>query len=271
MTDADRPEPVESPLIAAATAGSAVMHGFFSRKGGVSQGIYRGLNVGIGSADDRERVMENRARVSRWFALAPDRLATLHQVHSPEVQIVTMANWQDRPKADGMVTRQPGIVLGVLAADCGPVLFADPQAGVIGAAHAGWRGALDGVLEATVDAMERLGAVRGRIVACLGPSISQDNYEVGPEFIDRFLARDPDHARWFRTSDRSGHAMFDLRGLSLARLAKAGLRAEKIDACTYIDEARWYSYRRTTHRAEPDYGRQISAIALREDDHGPAL
>lgn len=271
MPETRGPEPVRSALLDAATKGSPIRHGFFSRAGGVSEGIYRGLNVGIGSDDVRENVLANRARVAGWFSLAPDRLVTLHQVHSPDVHVATRENRHERPKRDGVVTNEPGIAIGVLAADCGPVLFADAAAGVIGAAHAGWRGALDGVLENTIAAMEALGADRGRIVACLGPSISQQNYEVGPEFIARFLAADADNDRWFAPSDREDHALFDLRGMSVARLKAAGIAAEKIEACTYADETLWFSYRRTTHRGEPDYGRQISAIAMRENDNGTAL
>ena len=256
------PEPVRSPLLDAATEASSIRHGFFSRTGGISEGIYRGLNVGLGSDDDQEKVRENRARVAGWFGLESDRLATLHQVHSADIHVATAENRAERPKCDGVVTNEPGIVLGVLTADCGPVLFCDAQNGVIGAAHAGWRGAFDSVLENTVAAMETLGADRAKIVACLGPSISQDNYEVGPEFIGRALTVSKDNDRWFVPSERDGHAMFDLRGMTVDRLGKSGIRAAMIDACTYADEEAWFSYRRTTHRGEPDYGRQISAIAI---------
>lgn len=271
MPETRGPEPVRSALLDAATKAAPISHGYFSRRGGVSEGVYRGLNVGIGSNDDRERVMENRARVAGWFALAADRLVTMHQVHSPDIHVATRANRGERPKCDGVVTNEPGIVLGVLSADCGPILFADAGAGVIGAAHAGWRGAFDGVAENTIAAMETLGADRSRIVACLGPSISQANYEVGPEFVEKFLAADAGNARWFASSERPGHAMFDLRGMTVARLLAAGIEAEMIDACTYADEDLWFSYRRTTHRGEPDYGRQISAIAIRESDNGTAF
>jgi polyphenol oxidase len=256
------PDPVRSPLLDAAAEGSGIRHGFFSREGGVSDGIYRGLNVGLGSDDDPSNVLENRARVAAWFGLGPDRLATLHQIHSADVHVATTDNPGERPKCDGVVTRQPGLILGVLTADCGPILFCDAENGVIGAAHAGWRGAFDGVLENTIARMEELGADRSKIVACLGPSISQDNYEVGPEFIGRALTADKANERWFVPSVRGGHAMFDLRGMTIHRLEKAGIRAAMIDACTYADEEAWFSYRRTTHRGEPDYGRQISAIAI---------
>lgn len=265
------PIPVTSVFLEEAARAASIAHGFFNRQGGVSDGIYGSLNVGLGSADDRASVLENRARITNWFSLPADRLATVHQVHSPRVHVVTRDNRAERPEADAMVTRDPGLVLGVLSADCGPVLFADADNGVIGTAHAGWRGALDGVLENTVDAMLALGAARGSIVACLGPSISQPNYEVGPEFIERFVARNADHERWFSAAERPGHALFDLRGMTLSRLLATGIRAEMVDACTYEDEAAWFSYRRTTHRQETDYGRQLSAITLKENDNGPAL
>lgn len=255
--------PVQSPLFGAA-AGPAIAHGYFTRQGGVSQGIYRGLNVGLGSNDEQARVGENRARVARWFDAEPQRLATVHQVHSPDAIIVDGSYDGARPRADALVTATPGIVLGVLSADCGPVLFADPQAGVIGAAHAGWKGALGGVLESTIEAMISRGARRGRILACLGPSISPRHYEVGPEFVERFLAADAAYGAFFSPSGNNGHAMFDLPGLTIRRLTEAGVTAENLDICTYADEDRFFSYRRTTHRREPDYGRQISAICIRE-------
>jgi len=261
MKDDALPLPLESPLLERHAAG-AVRHGFFTRAGGVSEGIYRGLNVGLGSHDARENVLENRARVCRWFRVAPERLATVHQVHSPDVVTVDDGYDGARPAADALVTATPGLILGVLTADCGPILFCDPEARVVGAAHAGWKGALTGVLENTVAAMERLGARRERIVASLGPSIGGRNYEVGPEFVERFLAVDAGHARFFAPSQKPGHALFDLPGLTTERLRKAGVTAENLDICTYPDEGRFFSYRRTTHRQEPDYGRQISAIML---------
>jgi YfiH family protein len=262
MKDQAPPTPIESPLLAE-RAGKAALHGFFTRAGGVSEGIYRGLNVGLGSKDERGRVEENRARVARWFAVAPGRLATVHQVHSPDVVAVDETYDGSRPEADALVSATPGVVLGVLAADCGPILFCDPDARVVGAAHAGWKGALYGVLENTITAMERLGATRGSILASLGPSISRRNYEVGPEFVERFLGVDRRYERYFTSSGKPGHAMFDLPGLTTQRLADAGVTAENLDLCTYPDEERFFSYRRTTHRQEPDYGRQISAIMLR--------
>lgn len=262
MKDDAPPLPIESPLLAR-NAADAARHGFFTRAGGVSEGLYRGLNVGLGSQDARDNVLENRARVCRWFGVAPGRLATVHQVHSPDVVTVDGRHDGARPDADALVTATPGLVIGVLTADCGPILFCDPETRVIGAAHAGWKGALTGVLENTIEAMERLGARRGRILASLGPSIGRENYEVGPEFVERFLAADADHARFFTPSQRPGHALFDLPGLTTERLVKAGVTAENLGICTYADEERFFSYRRTTHRQEPDYGRQIAAIMAR--------
>lgn len=258
-----RPSPLQGPALGAFD-NAGIAHGFFTREGGVSEGLYAGLNVGLGSKDDPALIRENRIRVAGWFGEELDHLATLYQVHSPDVVIVDRPVSGERPEADGQVTNKPGIVLGVLTADCGPVLFADAKAGVIGAAHAGWKGAFDGVLENTIVAMEGLGAHRENIVASLGPSIAQRNYEVGPEFYDRFMARNPDWARFFTSSGKEGHYLFDLPNLTVSRLAKAGVRAENLDICTYADEDRFFSYRRTTHRKEPDYGRQISAIMLRE-------
>ncbi|MCG5479622.1 peptidoglycan editing factor PgeF [Sinorhizobium alkalisoli] len=263
MQDDASISPVQSPLLGA-MAGREITHGFFTRQGGVSEGIYRGLNVGLGSNDDQARVGENRARVARWFDTEPRRLATVHQIHSPDAIVVDASFDGIRPDADALVTATPGIVLGVLSADCGPVLFADPEARIIGAAHAGWKGTLGGVLESTIAAMVSLGARRKRIVACLGPSISRQHYEVGPEFVEHFLAADARHASFFSPSGRNGHAMFDLPGLTIEKLTEAGVTAENLDICTYADEGRFFSYRRTTHRQEPDYGRQISAICLRE-------
>ncbi|MGG6898129.1 peptidoglycan editing factor PgeF [Rhizobium sp. BR 315] len=257
------PTPIASTLLSA-TKAAGIRHGYFTRAGGVSEGIYRGLNVGLGSKDEREHVQENRRRVADWFGLPLQRLATVHQVHSPDVVTIVADYDGNRPEADAMVTATPGIALGVLAADCGPILFADPENRVIGAAHAGWKGALTGVLENTIDAMEALGAKREAIIACLGPSISQASYEVGPEFVDRFLAHDPSYAKYFAPSERTGHAMFNLPALTVDRLRKAGVTADSLNLCTYPDSDRFFSYRRTTHAKEPDYGRQISAIAIEE-------
>jgi len=264
MQDLPLPTPIESPLLSQA-AGSRIRHGFFTREGGVSEGIYAGLNVGVGSSDDRDRVMENRARVAAWFGLGADRLATVHQVHSPDVVVVDETYAGDRPKVDAMVTSVPGVALGVLSADCGPILFADGRNGVIGAAHAGWKGALGGVLENTIDAMVALGAARETITAVLGPSIGPASYEVGPEFVERFLGFDPSYAQFFTPSEKPGHTMFDLPALTISRLRQAGVTADTLGLDTYPDAGRFYSYRRTTHAQEPDYGRQISAISIREE------
>lgn len=252
--------------ILTAQALAPLRHGFFTRKGGASSGIFSGLNCGPGSSDLSEVVAINRARVAAAMAAEPDHLITLHQIHSTEVLTVTAPLPGDpanaRPRADAMVTATPGLVLGVLTADCQPVLFADAGAGVVGAAHAGWRGSRDGVLEATLAAMERLGAQRARITAVIGPTISQTAYEVGPEFVEAFIDDDRDSARFFArgTGDR---AQFNLPGYSLARLRAAGVsHAEWTGHCTYCDPERFYSYRRATHAGEADYGRLISVIRL---------
>jgi len=241
-----------------------VRHAFFTRDGGVSHGIYASLNGGVGSNDAPEKVAENRARMAEALGVAPDRLLTPYQIHSADVAVADEP-WthEARPRADAIVTRTPGLAIGVSTADCGPLLFADNEAGVIGAAHAGWRGAFTGVIEATIAAMEKLGAERSRIAAALGPTISQQNYEVGPEFVERFLAADVDNARFFTASERAGHAMFDLNGYIADRVQRAGiLDFADLGLCTYADPDRFYSYRRTTLRGEPDYGRHINAIAL---------
>lgn len=234
-----------------------VRHGFFTRRGGVSEGIYAGLNCGIGSADAAEAVATNRARVA---AAMEGPLRGVHQVHSAEVVTVDGPLPEPRPKADAMVTNVPGEVLTILTADCQPVLFHSSD-GVIGAAHAGWKGAQAGVLEATVAAMEALGARPGTIRAAIGPTISQRAYEVGSEFFETFADDDPEAARFFvnGTGDRY---LFDLPGYGLARLRDAGVTAEWIGHCTYSDPDRFYSYRRATHAKDGDYGRLISAIRL---------
>jgi YfiH family protein len=240
-----------------------IRHAFFTREGGVSTGLYASLNGGLGSSDDQARVRENRRRMTERLGLPPEALVSLYQLHSAAVLTVERPWGSDRPKADAMVTKVPGVALGISTADCGPVLFADAGAQVIGAAHAGWRGALSGIIEATVASMETLGARRERIVAALGPMIRQDAYEVGPEVAAAFRADDPANERLFRPAARNGHAMFDLPGYIGARLRRAGLaRFVDVGLCTYSDERRFYSYRRATHRREQDYGRLISAIAL---------
>jgi YfiH family protein len=241
-----------------------IRHAFFTRAGGVSQGIYESLNGGIGSKDAPENVRENRARMAAALGVAPTHLVSCFQIHSPNV-VVAEVPWtrENSPRADAIVTRAAGLAIGVGTADCGPVLFADGEAGVVGAAHAGWKGALTGVLEATIVAMERLGAVRARISAAIGPLIRQPNYEVGAEFVERFTAADAANARYFMPSARPNHAMFDLPGFIRSRLERAEIAGiEDLGLCTYADPARFFSYRRTTHRAEPDYGRHVNAIAL---------
>jgi YfiH family protein len=241
-----------------------VRHAFFTRQGGVSQGIYASLNGGIGSRDAAAHVAENRALMAAAVGVRPENFLTPFQVHSPDVAVVDEPWPADvRPRADALVTRTPGVAIGVSTADCGPVLFADPVARVIGAAHAGWRGALTGVLEATIAAMERCGAVRDQIAAAAGPMIRQSNYEVGPEFVVRFVAADAANDRFFAAGSRPGHALFDLAGYIVARLAAAGIRQiEDVGRCTYEDDMAFFSYRRSVHRREPDYGRHINAIAL---------
>jgi YfiH family protein len=239
---------------------------FFTREGGVSEGLYAALNCGYGSGDDPEAVRENRRRAMERFDLAPDALVTLYQVHSPTVVEVEQP-WRPggAPKADGMVTAKRNLALGILTADCAPVLFADAEAGVIGAAHAGWRGAFTGVLEETVAAMTRLGASPGKIRAAIGPCIAQSSYEVGPEFHERFVSADSDNAAFFRASSRPSHHLFDLGGYVTRRLESLGL-AEILTTGedTAADAARYFSYRRATLAGEKDYGRLLSAIALKD-------
>lgn len=247
--------------ILTAEALSPVRHGFFTRKGGASSGIFRGLNCGPGSTDLSEVVAINRARVAAAMDVEPDHLVSINQVHSADVVHVT-GPLAERPRADAMVTATPGLALAILTADCQPVLMADAEAGVIGAAHAGWRGARDGVLEATIDAMEALGAERERIVAVIGPTISQAAYEVGPEFLEGFLDEDRDNARFF-AQGKGDKALFDLPAFGLHRLRAAGVgHAEWTRHCTYSDPERFFSYRRTTHAGEADYGRLVSVIRL---------
>ncbi|WP_146344194.1 peptidoglycan editing factor PgeF [Falsiphaeobacter marinintestinus] len=238
-----------------------VRHGFFTRKGGASSGVFSGLNCGSGSSDQSAAVEINRQRVAEAMDVEKSALVGVHQVHSADVVTVTQAT-SERPKADALVTSTPGIALSILTADCQPVLFADHDAQVIGAAHAGWRGALDGVLEATVDAMEALGADRANVVAVIGPSISQRAYEVGPEFFETFMMEDPDYARFFAGGE-GDRMQFDLPAFGLHRLRSTGVGiADWNRHCTYFDEDRFYSYRRSTHAREADYGRLISAIRL---------
>ncbi|MFC3613996.1 peptidoglycan editing factor PgeF [Lutimaribacter marinistellae] len=240
---------------------SSIRHGFFTRRGGASSGIFSGLNCGRGSSDQNEAVALNRERVAKAIGVEASSLVGVHQIHSSKVVKITDAE-HERPTADAMVTATPGIALSVLTADCQPVLFADLENGVIGAAHAGWRGAMDGVLDSTISAMEEMGANRDHIVAVIGPTISQRNYEVGPEFFDEFMSDDSENARFFANGE-GDRMLFDLPGYGLHRLRAAGVdAAEWIRHCTYADPGRFYSYRRSTHNREADYGRLISAIRL---------
>jgi len=251
---------------ASLTSLPGIRHAFFTRHGGVSNGVYASLNGGVGSNDAPGHVAENRALMAAALGVRPENLLTAYQIHSSDVVTVERPWALDaRPRADAMVTRVPGLAIGVSTADCGPILFADAVANVVGAAHAGWRGALTGVIEATVAAMERCGADRHNIVAAAGPMIRQPNYEVGPEFVARFVADDGANERFFSPAARAGHAMFDLAGYIAARLAAAGIRRiEDTGQCTYADGTTFFSYRRSVHRKEADYGRHISAIALLE-------
>ncbi|MDH3738969.1 MAG: peptidoglycan editing factor PgeF [Alphaproteobacteria bacterium] len=252
---------IADPLAAAGN----IRHGFFTRRGGTSEGVYASLNCGLGSDDDKARVHENRHRAMRDVGLADDALRTVYQVHSANVVVVhDGAEDTAATRADALVSAVPGIALGVLAADCAPVLFADPEQSIIGAAHSGWRGALSGVIEATVAAMAGLGADPSRMIAVVGPCIAQDSYEVGADFPQPFQAQDAANDRFFAPGRRDGHLQFDLAGYVLSRLAAAGIaQPSALGADTYADED-LFSYRRTCHRGEPDYGRNLSVIALAE-------
>ena len=249
-----------SPLLAAIPG---VRHAFFTREGGVSDGVYAGLNGGLGSNDDPARIRENRRRMAAQLGVTAENLISAHQTHSADA-IVATSPWHGpaRPKADAIVTANERLAIGVTTADCGPVLFVDPCARVIGAAHAGWKGALNGILESTIAAMEKLGAAHERMVVAIGPMIRQQSYEVGREFVQRFLDADADYASFFLPARRNGHAMFDLAGFIRLRLENAGvLMIDDLDVDTYSDE-RFYSYRRSVHHKESDYGRHVHAIAL---------
>ena len=252
---------IEAPSLAEL---GGINHRFFTRRGGVSSGLYSSLNCGYGSADPPDNVRENRRRAAAQFALAEPELLTVHQFHSTEVMTVGAERWTSpgAPRADALVTDRPGIALGVLAADCAPVLLADPEAQVIGAAHAGWKGALAGVVDSTIAAMQRLGARRERLRAVIGPCIGRDSYEVGPEFPAPFLAQDEANAAFFRCATRTGHLLFDLAGYLLRRLALAGVSASATRHDTLTGEEDFFSYRRNTLKGERDYGRGLSAIAL---------
>ncbi len=243
---------------------AGVRHAFFTRQGGVSSGVYASLNGGVGSRDRPDAVAENRRRMAQRLGVSPQNLLAPYQIHSADVVCVEAA-WAagSRPRVDGLVTRTAGLALSITGADCGMILFCDPAGHVIGACHAGWKGALTGVLEATLAAMEKIGAERGKIRAALGPTIGATSYEVGPEFVERFLATDAKHSRFFTPSPRAGHAWFDLPAFIGMRLRGAGVVAfEGTGLDTYTDDERFYSYRRSVHRGEDDYGRLVSAIVL---------
>jgi polyphenol oxidase len=252
--------PVLSPALQSL---KGIRHAFFSREGGISKGLYAALNGGLGSSDERDDVIENRKRMAIYLDVAPERFLSVWQVHSADVVTVHGPWVGERPKADALVTATPGLAITVATADCGPILFADAKAGVVGAAHAGWQGAFKGVMENTIVAMEQLGAKRADINVTIGPMLSQANYEVGPEFMQQFLEQDAQHLQFFKPSVKAGHAMFNLPAYNHVRLEKSGVGSvEDLGLCTYADEQRFYSYRRTTHRKEPDYGRLISGIVL---------
>ena len=244
-----------------------ISHGFFTRRGGVSSGIFSSLNCGLGSGDDRDRVLQNRALVAQALGVEADHLLSAYQVHSADALAIT-GPWtsDERPRVDALVTRTRGLALGILTADCGPLLFADVRAGVIGAAHAGWKGALTGVTTRTLEAMEAEGADRRHVTAVIGPMISLAAYEVGPEFPARFIEADDGNRRFFVPSGRAGHSMFDLPGYLENRLKAEGVgEVVNLSLCTCSDEERFFSYRRTTHRNEKVYGRLISAISLNQE------
>lgn len=241
-----------------------VHHGFFTRQGGHSSGLYDSLNCGLGSDDDQETVLKNKASCAAALGVDADRLLTVHQEHTANV-ITASETWthENAPVADGLVTNVPGLAIAVLAADCTPVLLAAPEAGVVGAAHAGWKGAISGIVENTVDAMMQLGARRDQITAAVGPCIGPESYEVGPEFHDRFLSESSHNALYFQPSDKAGHVYFDIGGFVLDKVRGSGVNtAERLKADTYSEKDKFYSYRRSCHRNEPDYGRQLSGIAL---------
>lgn len=255
----------EFPVITDArlSALPGVRHAFFTRQGGVSTGMHASLNVGVGSKDDPDAVEENRRRAAAWFSASPERLLTAYQVHSAQAAVVEGPWASERPRVDALVTRTPGLVCGALSADCAPVLLADVEAGVVAAAHAGWRGALGGVVEATVERMVELGAEPTRIVAAVGPCIGPESYEVGLDFLAAFEARAPEAERFFRPGASTDKRLFDLPAFVLDRLARAGVTdAAWVGGDTCADEAEFHSNRRAVLRGEADYGRLLSAIML---------
>ncbi len=253
------PKPIKSDKLHSDT----ITHGFFTRIGGASHGIYAGLNVGLGSDDTRETVLENRHRVAENMGVSDENLMMVYQIHSSDVANADKPwKMEDRPKLDAMVSSNPEIAIGVMTADCGPVLFSDAKNGIVGAAHAGWKGATGGILENTISSMEAIGAERKNIVAVLGPTISQKHYEVGPEFVDNLLTLNSNNDAYLIASRKDHHAMFNLPSYIVDRLKADGVKASWTDDCTYADEEQFFSYRRKTHRNEADYGRQISVIKV---------
>lgn len=260
----EKADRIEAPQLSCL---AGISHGFFTRRGGVSTGIYASLNTGRGSADGKAAVTANRQRACDTLGVTLAALATPYQVHSADAVTVTDVWPQGAgPKADAVVTNRPGVAVGVGTADCGPILFADPVANVVAAAHSGWKGALTGIVEATLDAMSALGSRSRDITAILGPTISRKSYEVGPEFVERFEQADPASMVWFTASERPGHAQFDLPGFIVSRLEAAGAgTVVNLDRCTYCNADLFFSYRRATHHNEPDYGRLLSAIVIDKD------
>ncbi|MCL6229330.1 peptidoglycan editing factor PgeF [Bartonella bilalgolemii] len=240
-----------------------IKHGFFTRQGGVSKSFYQSLNVGQNSNDSPEHIMQNRTLIANYFDIEVQNLITVNQIHSCEVIVVDQAFIGELPKADALVTTKRGLAIGVLTADCGPILFSDPQAGVIGAAHAGWRGSLNGILEKTISVMEEQGAKRQSITAVLGPCIGPCHYEVTSEFYNQFIEHNNEFEKYFSKTDKVHHFNFNLWTFIINKLEQAGIRISCLKLCTYQDEKRFFSYRRAIHRNEPDYGRQISAIMLK--------
>ncbi|OPB29941.1 peptidoglycan editing factor PgeF [Bartonella sp. WD12.1] len=261
-------KPVLKPILAKdlfALHKDGIKHGFFTRQGGVSQNLYHSLNVGQGSNDHLKHIMQNRTLIANYFDIDIKNLITVNQVHSCDVVVIDQAFTGERPKADAIVTSTKGLAIGILTADCGPVLFADPHAGVIGAAHAGWRGSLNGILEKTILAMEEQGAKRQSITAVLGPCIGPTHYEVTNEFYNQFMNRNNQFQKYFLKTDKTNRFRFNLWAFIINQLEQAGLNASCLKLCTYQDEQRFFSYRRATHRNESDYGRQISALMLENE------
>ncbi|ENN94418.1 peptidoglycan editing factor PgeF [Bartonella vinsonii] len=260
--------PVPVPILAkelSALHVHGIKHGFFTRQGGVSQSLYQSLNVGKSSNDQPEHIAQNRLLIADYFGVEVQDLVTVNQIHSCDVVVVDQAFIDVPPKADALVTTTQGLLIGVLTADCGPVLFADPQAGVIAAAHAGWRGSLNGIIEKTISVMEDQGAKRQSIIAVLGPCIGPYHYEVTSEFYNQFIDRHSKFEKYFLKTDKVNHLRFNLWAFIMEQLKEAGVHASCVELCTYQEEQRFFSYRRAIHRNEPDYGRQISAIILKND------